>query len=93
VVDCQVKEESVLSYALLFYIIKGKITETKLHIFLRCQQTQFQSAVTVDWCYRLAFRISLIWSMARAPSMCIDIFHGFSSVPLDECQDSVLTVP
>jgi hypothetical protein len=30
--------------------------------------------------------------MARAPSVCTDIFHGFFSVPLDECQDSVLTV-
>jgi hypothetical protein len=32
-VDCQVKKESVFIYALLFYILKMKITETKLRNF------------------------------------------------------------
>jgi hypothetical protein len=40
----------IIIYALLLDILKGKITETKLHIFWRWQQTQFQSPVTVDWC-------------------------------------------
>ena len=42
------------------------------------------SRLVLLWCYRLAFRIFPIWSMARAPSMCTDIFHVFSSVPLDQ---------
>lgn len=96
-VDCQVKEESVFIYALLFYILKGKITETKMHIFFKVLAEKvsepYGSRLVLLWCYSLAFRISSIWSMARALSMCTDIFCGFSSIPLHECQDSVLIEP
>jgi len=62
VVDCQVKEESVFIYALLFYSLKGKITEKKVAYFLKVLADTVSepcnSRLVLLWCYRLAFRIS-----------------------------------